>query len=149
MSMESVEYLQAPSWEEALTVLELLVTKLGLLEANREATHGHLQATIRQLERLAETDSYAGSRTRLYSLVESVSSICPDSSVIQLVEVSVTGLVTDISIVCLVPAENFPPPCPARLAGETGHHDGEALHQGGQTSRQVEGAGGVEGGRHQ
>ena len=97
--MESVEYLQAPSWEEALTVLELLVTKLGLLEANREATHGHLQATIRQLERLAETDSYAGSRTRLYNLVESVSSICPDSSVIQLVEVSVTGLVTDISIV--------------------------------------------------
>ena len=69
-------------------MLELLVTKLGQLDStNREALPQHLQATIGQLERLAGTDSYAGSRTRLYSLVESVSSISPDSSVIQLIEV--------------------------------------------------------------
>ena len=31
------------------------------------------------------TDSYAGSRTRLYSLVETISHISPDSSVIHLI----------------------------------------------------------------
>ena len=87
--------IKAPSWEEALTVLELLVTKLGLLDAkHKEVVHQHLQATIGQMEKLAETDSYAGSRTRLYSLVESVSSISPDSSVIQLIEVSGCGFLS-------------------------------------------------------
>ena len=77
-------------------MLELLVTKLGLLDStNREALHQHLQATIGQLETLAETDSYAGSRTRLYSLVESVSSISPDSSVIQLIEVRINPCLTE------------------------------------------------------
>ena len=42
-----------------------------------------LQATIGQLERLAAADSYAGSRTRLYGLVESVSHVSPDTSVVR------------------------------------------------------------------
>lgn len=44
-----------------------------------------IQATIGQLERLAMTDSYAGSRSRLYSLVESVSYLSPDTSVVHLI----------------------------------------------------------------
>ena len=76
----------APSWEEAVSVLELLVTKLSKVDnKHKQSVHEHLQATIGQLERLAMTDSYAGSRTRLYSLVESVSHISPDTSVIHLI----------------------------------------------------------------
>ena len=73
------ETITAPSWEEAVSVLELLVTRLGILEDNmKQLVHDHLQATIGQLEQLAMTDSYAGSRSRLYSLVESVSDISPE-----------------------------------------------------------------------
>ena len=69
----------APSWEEAVSVLELLVTKLGILDKEtKQKVQGHLQTTIGQLEQLAMTDSYAGSRSRLYSLVESVSDISPE-----------------------------------------------------------------------
>ena len=35
--------------------------------------------------RLAMTDSYAGSRSRLYSLVESISHLSPDTCVIHLI----------------------------------------------------------------
>ena len=77
----------APSWEEAVSVLELLVTKISVLDSEHSsAVHHHLQATIGQLEKLAMTDSYGGSRTRLYNLVESVSHISPDSSVIHLIK---------------------------------------------------------------
>ena len=73
------ETITAPSWEEAVSVLELLVMRLEVLdESLRESVHKHLASTIGQLERLALTDSYAGSRSRLYSLVESVSKISPE-----------------------------------------------------------------------
>ena len=73
------ETITAPSWEEAVSVLELLVTRLGILEENmKQLVHAHLQATIGQLEQLAMTNHYAGSRSRLYSLVESVSNISPE-----------------------------------------------------------------------
>jgi hypothetical protein len=67
------ESITAPSWEEAISKLELL----GILE---EDMRHHLQPTIHigQLEQLAMADSYAGSRSRPYSLVESVSDICPE-----------------------------------------------------------------------
>merc|ERR1719206_994169 len=51
----------------------------------KQLVHDHLQATIGQLEQLAMTNHYAGSRSRLYSLVESVSNISPEASVIHLV----------------------------------------------------------------
>jgi len=80
------ETITAPSWEEAVSVLELLVTRLGILDDDmKQLVHDHLQATIGQLEQLAMTDHYAGSRSRLYSLVESVSQISPEASVIHLV----------------------------------------------------------------
>jgi len=80
------ETITAPSWEEAVSVLELLVMRLEVLdESLRESVHKHLASTIGQLERLALTDSYAGSRSRLYSLVESVSKISPEASVIHLI----------------------------------------------------------------
>jgi len=80
------ETITAPSWEEAVSVLELLVTRLGILEDNmKQLVHDHLQTTIGQLEQLAMTNHYAGSRSRLYSLVESVSNISPEASVVHLV----------------------------------------------------------------
>ena len=99
-----MDTITAPSWEEAVSVLELVVTKLDLLDPkHKQAVHQHLQvasgnnnllfstvifcpclqATIGQLERLAAADSYAGSRTRLYGLVESVSHVSPDTSVVR------------------------------------------------------------------
>ena len=44
----------------------------------KQIVHDHLQATIGQLEQLAMTDSYAGSRSPLYRFVESVSDISPE-----------------------------------------------------------------------
>ena len=43
----------------------------------KQIVHDYLQATIGQLEeeQLAMTNSYAGSRSRLYSYVESVSEV--------------------------------------------------------------------------
>ena len=62
---------------------ELLVTRWWILEDDiKQLVYNHLQATIGQLEQLAMTDSYAGSRSRLYSLVESVSDIHSDASVV-------------------------------------------------------------------
>ena len=45
-----------------------------------------VQATLGQLEQQAMTDCYAGSRSRLYSLVETVSHIAPESSVVRLLQ---------------------------------------------------------------
>ena len=55
------------------------MTRLGILEDGmKQLAHNHLQANIGQLEQLAMTDSYPGSRSRLYSLVESVCEGCGD-----------------------------------------------------------------------
>ena len=52
---------------------------MSILEDDmKQIVHDHLQATIGQLEQLAMTDSYAGSRSRLYSFVESVLDISPE-----------------------------------------------------------------------
>ena len=41
------ESITAPSWEEAVSVLELLVTKLDTLDAkHRTAVHHHLQVNM-------------------------------------------------------------------------------------------------------
>ena len=52
--------------------------RLGIFEDDmKQIVHDYLQATIGQLEeeQLAMTNSYAGSRSRLYSYVESVSEV--------------------------------------------------------------------------
>ena len=42
------ETITAPSWEEAVSVLELLVTKLDILDTkHKTAVHSHLQVKMR------------------------------------------------------------------------------------------------------
>ena len=48
------ETITAPSWEEAVSVLELLVTRLGILEDDiKQLVHDHLQ-----VRELGEGDKY-------------------------------------------------------------------------------------------
>jgi len=51
----------------------------------KQLVNNHQQATIGHLEELAMTDSYAGSDSRLYSLVDTVSDINPEASEVHLV----------------------------------------------------------------
>ena len=57
-----------------------------LLDADHNATHLKKRrdcpgCEIGKMETLAMTESYTGSRTRLYELIESVSTLCPEASV--------------------------------------------------------------------
>ena len=78
------EVLTAPEWEEVVNVLECLVSRLEGCTDKREEVHQHLKTTIGQLEALAMTDRYSGSRSRLYGLVEKVAHLCPEASVLHL-----------------------------------------------------------------
>ena len=75
------EHLTAPEWEETVTLLQKMVSRIDRCEDVRTAVEEHLKATIGEMERLAMTESYTGSRTRVYELIESVSSLCPEASV--------------------------------------------------------------------
>ena len=58
-----------------------MVSRIDRCEDVRTAVEEHLKATIGEMERLAMTESYTGSRTRVYELIESVSTLCPEASV--------------------------------------------------------------------
>ena len=75
------EQLTAPEWEETVTLLQRMVSRINRYEEVRPAVEEHLKATIGEMEALAMTERYAGSRTRLYELIESVSALCPEASV--------------------------------------------------------------------
>jgi len=80
-------YLNAPGWEETVTLLEQLVNRLDSCDASlRPTVENHLQATIFKLEGLALNKQYPGSQNRLYDLVEAVSDLCPEQSVLHLLK---------------------------------------------------------------
>ena len=80
------EQLTAPEWEETVTLLQRMVSRIDRCEEVRASVEEQLKATIGQMETLAMTERYTGSRTRLYELIESVSTLCPEASVRQFLE---------------------------------------------------------------
>ena len=75
------EQLTAPEWEETVALLQRMVSRIDCCEEVRASVEEQLKATIGEMETLAMTERYTGSRTRLYELIESVSTLCPEASV--------------------------------------------------------------------